>query len=290
MSGYRRWFTAGGALAVLIGLGITVSSAGSKQSGEFTGIATFVAFVGAIGALWKVAGTADDEGVASAPWTESGALFEQAPERSRSDPTLSGAALADVIEAAGETAREERTIEDGLAVVRPELRDALTAALGRGGADRERVETALADGSWTDDRVAAAVLEADVVPPDRPLRRRVNEWLFPERAVLRRTRHAVQAIAEASDDALPTVVGQRAPRNVPVLPPTLENLQRAGDGTLSPAIDPTVVTRGPGPTTPELSADTDDERPAVDGEDTTEATDTQSTEVGQPGGGTVGAR
>ncbi|WP_277541435.1 DUF7269 family protein [Haloarcula laminariae] len=185
--------------------------------------------------LWKLV-RSPGGGFAPAPWDEDGAIVDEPPESTaRTDP-ISGTALSGVIEAAASDAREE-TVEAGLVTVRPPLREALVAALERGGWDRDRIEAALADGSWTDDPVAAAVLDEGVVPPERSLRRRVWAWLFPGKAVRHRTARAVGAVARAADTALPPVVGQRAPRPVPVAEPTLDDLQRAADGSLRRAVD-----------------------------------------------------
>lgn len=235
-----------GTLAVLFALVAALLASGSG-SGDAGGFVALVVLVGAVGALLKLR-CSDARTAAAPPWSDEGALVADAPERTASDHPLSGEGLADAIEAAGSAARESGRVEDGLAEVRPALREALVDALVVGGWDGAAVERALADGTWTDDRAAAAVLDGGVVPPDRPLRRRVEAWLFPERAVVRRTGRAVQAVAEAADDALPAVVGQDAPRSVPVLPPTLDEQQRTADGSLRPARDPGAVDSGPAPT------------------------------------------
>ncbi len=51
------------------------------------------------------------------------------------------------------------------------------------------------------------------------------------------------AVSVAADDALPTVVGQRAPRPVPVVAPAVADLQRAADGSLQRAIDGSIPKR-----------------------------------------------
>ncbi len=266
MSRLRRHVAvAVGTLSVLFALVAALASSGAGVSDDAGGMVALVVLVGLVGALWKLAGTAAD--AAAPPWSDEGALVTDAPERTAADHPLSGEGLADAIEAAGRAARESGSVEDGLAEVRPALRSALVAALVRGGSDRAAVERALADGSWTDDRAAAAVLDDGVIPPDRPLRRRVDAWLFPERAVVRRTGRAVQAVAEAADDALPTVVGQDAPRSVPVLPPTLDEQRRTADGSLRPARDPEAVDRGPGSTRLGGEPGRDGEKGVADGDD-----------------------
>ncbi|WP_255681817.1 hypothetical protein [Natrinema sp. SYSU A 869] len=162
-----------------------------------------------------------------------------------------------MIETAGETARDSGTIDDGLEVVRPPLRTALLDALEQGGRSRSDAEAALADGTWTDDPVAASVLAAEIEPPIRPLRERVRAWLYPERVVRRRARQATNAVAEVADDALPTVPGQTAPRTVPVLQPRLEDLQRGADGRLQRAVEPRATARGPQPVRPRIGTESE---------------------------------
>ncbi|PSQ44233.1 hypothetical protein BRD07_00530, partial [Halobacteriales archaeon QS_9_68_42] len=115
------------------------------------------------------------------------------------------------------------------------------------------VEAAIEEGTWTDDRLAASVLSPSVDPPTRSLRGRVWAWLYPERAVRRRVRRATDAVAAAADEALPAVPGESAARTVPVVRPTLSDLQR-GVG-LQRAVAPTAVARGPLPPEPSLEAD-----------------------------------
>ncbi|WP_324662464.1 DUF7269 family protein [Haloarcula sediminis] len=186
-------------------------------------------------ALWKLVRPPGEE-FAPAPWGESGAIVDEPPEATPKADPISGTALSGLVESAASDAREE-TVEAGLATVRPPLREALVAALERGGWDRDRIEAALKDGSWTDDPVAAAVLDEGVVPPERSLRRRIWAWLFPGRALRHRTARAVGAVARAADAALPPVLGQRAPRPVPVAEPTVDALQRAADGSLRRAVE-----------------------------------------------------
>jgi len=156
----------------------------------------------------------------------------------------------------GETARREGTVEDGIDVVRPALRDTLIGALTQGGSSAESVEDLLDSGGWTDDRVAASVLSEHVDPPDRSIRTRLEAWLFPERVVRRRARRATEAVAVAAEAALPTVPGQTAPRTVPTVTTSLSELQRGVDGRLQRASDPMAIARGPSP--PEASTDEED--------------------------------
>lgn len=195
--------------------------------------------------LWKLVRTPDDDAVAPPPWSEAGALVADAPESTPETDRISGTALAEYIEAAAAEARQEGAIEPGVAAIREPLREALVAALRQGGWDRERIEGALNAGTWTDDPVAAAVLDESVPPPERSLRRRIWRWLFPEKAVRHRTARAVGAIARATDEAVPPVVGQHAPRPVPIAEPTVDDLRRAADGSLRRAVEGRASVRSP---------------------------------------------
>ncbi|ELZ20756.1 hypothetical protein C477_06146 [Haloterrigena salina JCM 13891] len=188
-------------------------------------------------------------------WAPGDSFAAPSPERSDRTPELSSDELASVIERAGERARHRETVEDGLEVVRPPLRETLGEALVAGGQSREAVKATLADGSWTDDRLAASVLEPSIDPPDRPLRERIRAWLFPERVARDRSRRAMSAVAEAADEALPSVPGQSAPRTKPVLQPRLEELRRGADGRLQRAVDPAATVRGPRPPRPRLASE-----------------------------------
>lgn len=83
--------------------------------------------------------------------------------------------------------------------VRHRLRAAVRT-VRTGDADRSRgaVEAALVDGSWTDDRVAAAFLGGDDAP-DVGLPRRLYAWLYPARAFERRVERTVDAIEAAAE-------------------------------------------------------------------------------------------
>ncbi|MCW8172241.1 hypothetical protein D8S78_05320 [Natrialba swarupiae] len=111
---------------------------------------------------------------------------------------------------AGATARKSGTVDDGLDVLRPVLREALVDALVQGGVVRADAEAAVSDGSWTDDDVAASV-EETISGPDRSFRKRVYAWLFPERVVRRLARRSMGAVADAADEALPTVPARPRP-------------------------------------------------------------------------------
>lgn len=226
-------------LLVLVGLGLVglgavlavVSPGGERGVGTWALVGMLALFALAL-ALWKAARSVDrSDGIAPLPWSAEGGV-DPAPERGTADHPLSGEALADVVEVGGSTARSEGTVEDGLAVVRGALRPVLRSILVRGGADREAAERTIRSGAWTDDAVAASVLEESVVSPRRSLWARSRAWLFPERVVRDRTRRAVGAMAEAADEQLPAIVGQGVPREMPVAPPTLQELRRGADGEL----------------------------------------------------------
>jgi len=240
-------------LAALVGIGfvaagiaIGLDSQPSQSEGVTAGLVLIALLAAAIG-CWKIRGQLDaTTPTAAVPWADS-TFATPAPERSDREPPLSSDELAGVIERAGDAARTSGSIDEGMAIVRPPLREALSGALVQGGDSREAVESAIDDGSWTDDRLAASVLSASVEPPPRPFRDRLRTWLFPERTVRRRTGHAMGCVAAVADEALPAVPGQHAPRNVPVLQPRLETLQRGAGGELQRAVNPDAVRRGPRP-------------------------------------------
>ncbi|PSP94397.1 hypothetical protein BRC91_06310 [Halobacteriales archaeon QS_4_62_28] len=239
----------GGAVAIVVA---ALAALRAPDGGSGSAVAVFVAVLsvlGIVGALWKVLGppAVDSPSVAAPPWSDDGALFERAPERTPGNDVLSGESFAAVLDEAADTARVEGTVEAGFETVRPVLRRALVDALSLGRESRSVVEQRLEAGTWTDDRAAAAVVDPGVPRPEWSLRMRIEAWLFPERVVRRQLQRAVQAIAEAADDAVPDVPGQNAPRNVPVLQPPLERLQRGVDGRVQHAIDPLATARGPRP-------------------------------------------
>ena len=203
----------------------------------------------------KIYGSADpsDDG-GGVPWADGTSFASPRPEDAATDHDLSGAALASAVEEAADRARE-MGIEEGVDAARPRLRETLVAALVAGGRERAAVEAAIEEGTWTDDRLAASVLSPSVDPPTRSLRGRAWAWLYPERAVRRRVRRATDAVAAAADEALPAVPGESAARTVPVVRPTVSDLQRGVDGRLQQAVDPTAVARGPLPPEPSLEAD-----------------------------------
>ncbi|MFB6173903.1 MAG: hypothetical protein ABEI39_04595 [Halobacteriales archaeon] len=245
----RRWVT-----AVVVVLGLAATGAGLVLAVTLTPVtaseagagAFVVALAGLVIAAAKLYRSgADDETVAPPPWTEEGALVAGTPEETADPADVTGADLATLVEDACERAREADTVADGFSVVRPPLRETLERVFVAGGADREAVDRLLASGEWTDDRVAAAVVDERVQRPTMRLRDRVRVWLFPERVVRRGTARAVGAIADAADRELPPVVGQRAPRSMPTLAPALGTLQRQADGRLQRARRPP-ADRSPG--------------------------------------------
>lgn len=238
-----------------VAMGTILGVAGSGGSDGSIGLVVLIALVALGLGVWKVRGTPGTTGDGpTVPWAADEPFANPAPERTDRDPALSSDAFAGVVEAAGEAARDGGTVDDGLDVVRPPLRETLLDALEHGGRSRSDVEAALADGSWTDDRVAASVLASEVEPPTRSFRERVRAWLYPERVVRRRARRATGAVAEVANEALPTVPGQTAPRTVPVLQPRLEDLQRGTDGRLQRAVEPRATARGPQPVRPRVEA------------------------------------
>jgi hypothetical protein len=227
-------FLAAGAL--LVGVSIGLWSAPRPWTGPgLSGL--FGLFLGAV-ALFVVAVRsrvgpgADAE---PAPWTDEGAVVDPAPEGTPDDVAVSGTALAGHVDAATSAARSAGDFRAGIERIRPPLRETLEAALVASGRERTTVERSIAEGSWTDDRLAAAVVAETVEPPARSFAERLRDWLFPERAVRRRTNRAVAAVDEAASVALPPVVGEDAPRTVPVVAPTLADLQRTADGHLQRA-------------------------------------------------------
>lgn len=228
-----RVLVVAGVVATAGGLWIAATWPDASASAEPGGLVKTLAVVGLLVAayvLYDVARSGPSED--PVPWSDAGPIVEDRPEAHPPSPALAGRQFAETISAASETARDERRILSGIAVVREPLREAYLEAMDAAGVDRETAERDLAEGTWTDDVIAAAVLSAHVPLPPRPLRRRIADWLFPGRAVRRMTRRGVDAVAEAGDDRIPPVVGQDAPRNVPVYRPSLASLRRGPGGEL----------------------------------------------------------
>lgn len=84
--------------------------------------------------------------------------------------------------------------------IRADLETAVVAVLAGSGREVSAVRDAVEDGSWTDDRVAAAFLGG----PEAPgvgLRRRVYAWLFPARAFRSRVERVVEAVEALRGEA-----------------------------------------------------------------------------------------
>lgn len=252
----KRDLVTGALGAVLVVAGVYLAATGADDPALSPGAAaalSLVVLAALAVAAWKVRGGLEDpDDGAAVPWAPGEPFASPSPEVAEGDHPLSSVSLTRAVESAAERARNAGEVEAGIEVVRPSLRRALVDALVAGGRDEAAVEGALADGTWTDDPVAASVLEASVDPPERSLRGRLEAWLFPERVVRRRIRRAVNALGAAADEALPAVPGQAAPRTVPVVRPSLAELRRGADGRLQRAVDPSVVARGPRPPRPPL--------------------------------------
>jgi hypothetical protein len=229
------------ALGVVIGL----SSPPTTASGAPAWLSALVGLLVVVLSAWKLLRRPGDEQVAPAPWTPEGALVETRPEETPDTDRISGTAFTEHIEAAAADARREDTVDAGLTAIRTPLQETLVAVLEQGGWDESRIDRALAEGSWTDDPVAAAVVDERVSPPVRSLRRGVWAWLFPEKAVRHRAALTVGAIAGTADEVLPPVVGQHAPRPVPIVEPTVEDLRRAADGSLRRAVEGQAAVQSP---------------------------------------------
>ncbi|MFP8951454.1 hypothetical protein ACLI4Z_00590 [Natrialbaceae archaeon A-arb3/5] len=238
-----------GCTFIVVGVLLAIGSQPAEDwSTGATFVAILVALVAFLVALWKVWGSLEGgEETPAVPWATDEPFANPAPERTDREPPLSSDGLVAVVEDAGATARSEGTVDDGLAVARPALREVLCDALEQGDRSRSAAEAAIEDGSWTDDPVAASVLSADLAAPSRTFRERLFAWLFPERVVRRRIGRTVGELAETADEALPTIPGQTAPRPVPVVRPCLEDLHRGADGRPQRARNPNATARGPRP-------------------------------------------
>jgi len=222
---------AGIGAGLLLAVALTPVTASTAGTGAIAVALAGVAV--AAGKLYRPG--ADAETVTPAPWEEGGGLVDGTPEETADPADVTGDELAALVGDARTRAREADAVQEGFAVVRPPLRETLSRVLAAGGADRDDVDEALASGAWTDDRVAAAVVDERVAFPRVSFRARLRAWLFPERVVRRGTARAVAAVDEAAERELPPVVGGDAPRTVPTLAPALGSLQRAADGTLQRA-------------------------------------------------------
>ena len=250
----RRWLvTALGLLLVGLGVLLADSDPGQAIDSGTQGLLTLIGLVAIALAIWKVRGSLGASAQAApVPWAADDPFATPAPERTPREVRFASETLARLVEEACETARRKGSVDAGVAVVRPALREALVDALLQGGGTRTRadVESTLAKGRWTDDRLAASVLDEAVEPPERSLRERLIDWLSPQRTVRERTRRAMQAIAALADDSLAQVPGQTALRTLPVVRPRLEELRRGTDGRLQHAVDPLAVSRSQTPPAP----------------------------------------
>lgn len=158
------------------------------------------------------------------------------PEYAATVDVLSGQGLSWVLDEGGAVAREDRTVAAGEEWVRPTLRGVLLGVLVHEHRDRTAAEAVVDEGDWTDDRVAASVVSGTVTGPPLSLRERIYAWLFPERVLRERVRVTVDEIARVADETLPSVPGEHAPRTIPVVTPSVDDLQRTADGDLDLAV------------------------------------------------------
>jgi len=245
------WVVVGALLVVtaIVGLATGALGDGVVANASADGALAFVAVVGFAIAVWQIRrsdGATDatartgerprEQGVTrdGRRANEGGAdpVVAATPEYAATDDVLSGQGLSWVLDEGGAVAREERTVTAGEEWVRPTLRGVLLDVLVHDHRDRTAAETVVDEGGWTDDTVAASVVSAAVTGPSLSLRERVYAWLFPERVLRERVRVTVDEIARVADDALPAVPGENAPRTVPVVTPSVDDLQRTADGDL----------------------------------------------------------
>lgn len=213
---------------VVAGIGATVAALGVAIAGVDPAtadtdpgwIAWLVAICGLAVAAWLVLDRPAAVDERSLPWSGTDPIVDERPEATPRRHRLTGGDLAAEIERGAAVARERRDVGAGVAVVRPHLRAAYdeVTAFDRGDGDPAAARSA---GTWTDDPVAAATLAEDISPPVRTLRQRLQNWLYPGRAVARRIRRTVDELAVLADDRVPPVAGQAAPRQIPVHEPSL---------------------------------------------------------------------
>lgn len=233
----RRITFAAAAAAALLALAAAVQTALTRPETDGSPgllILLVVAFVAVVWLLYRLSSVDADRSVTDAP----GAPRGIAPERTPDDLPMSGAFFTRTIETAIQRTENTGDIDEGLAVVRPSLRATLSAVLAEAGYAEDEIDARLERGDWTDEQVAAAVLDPAVPLPTLTLRERLTMWLFPERFVTAFTRAAVEEIRETADETLPTIPGETAPRPVPTAKPTLEQLRRSAGGDLTAAVDP----------------------------------------------------
>ena len=199
----NRWLaglvgvTGVGAIGAGLVLAVALTPVTASEAG---GGALLLVLTGVTVAAVKLSrSSAGGAAIAPPPWDEDGGLVDGTPEETADPADVTGDELAALVDDARERAREAETVEEGFAVVRPPLRDALTRVLVADGTAPDDVDEALATGAWTDDPVAAAVVDERVDLPRVSLRQRLRAWLFPERVVRRGTARAVAAVDGAAE-------------------------------------------------------------------------------------------
>lgn len=240
----ERWALATGLVAlgcVAVAVALAVLGVSVDVTEALVALAAVVGIGGALWQLYRARGSADG------PRERATTADSVSPEQPRESAALSGTELATLLAQARERARENRDVAAGLEVVRPTLRRTLGSALSERGFDDETIRTRMAEGTWTDDPVAAAVLDESVPLPTLPLRDRVTVWLFPQRVLGEFVGRAVEAVADRADAALPSVPGQDAPRPVPVRQPTLSELRQGVDGDPQTTATPFEAASAEGP-------------------------------------------
>lgn len=225
------------AAVFLVGAAAAVALAGSgrTESGTIVAAVALAAVLAGLWQLYQARRLNREAGSESAADAEGEPL---APERTPVERPLSGRRLATLTSEAADHARREGSLGAGVEVVRPLLRETLGRVLVADGLDREEVEQVLAAGEWTDDRIAAAMTDPNVEPPERSFRERVRSWLFPDRVLREYTRRTVAEIGAVADERLPPVPGADAPRPVPPRQTPVERLTRSLDGAVQEAADP----------------------------------------------------
>lgn len=231
----RQLLLAGAGLLAVVAAGvIAVLRPETVPETVGPGAVGWLVVLGALGAaLWlRYRATRSVADETAAPWSGTDAIVEETPEATPDTQPLSGRELVVELDQASAIARQKGTVEAGLAVVRPSLRETYVQVARHAGQDESTATAALDRGTWTDDPAAAAALAPDVDPPPRSLLGRLRDWLYPGRAVRRRTRAAVDALAAVADESVATVVGADAPRRIPVYEPSLADRRLGPVGEL----------------------------------------------------------
>ncbi|QPV62075.1 hypothetical protein I7X12_15170 [Halosimplex litoreum] len=159
----------------------------------------FVAGSAALGlSLLRAAVTSRESRLVSGSAAESrrfAAVVADEPETATApDGTLAANEFAEAIERAVDG--DDRALE----TVDERLRRLAVARLVREGMDCESADRAVAAGTWTDDRTAAAFLSEEDGPV-ATLRSRLRLWLDPARERERRIRRTVAALDEVAESA-----------------------------------------------------------------------------------------